>query len=220
MTRENSTLQGRNESRLLLLNLLPAKLVALLTDQAGTSSPKQTVISVTALGIDSIGIQSIVALVTQLRVTTGRRPLNREKPFALAEGVFTSKDQSRLLEEMIDKFGLIDKPIVNIDFTIIGGHQRIKILKKMKAKWIECWVPDRVLTEEEVNRLCIGLNRNQGEFDYEILGNAFEVIDLLSWGFKESDLFEEIAGMEKDLKGEGEKKGKKKKECPACGHEF
>ena len=67
-------------------------LSAVLTEHSQTSSCKQTVINVTALGIDSIGIQSIVALDTQLGVSTGRRPLNREKPSASAEGVFTSLD--------------------------------------------------------------------------------------------------------------------------------
>src|SRR5271170_4226707 len=63
--------------------------LALLTEQAETSSSKQTVIKVLAFGIDSLGIQSLKALVTQLGVTISRRPLNREKPSALAEGVFT-----------------------------------------------------------------------------------------------------------------------------------
>ena len=49
---------------------------------------------------------------------------------------YISKDQFRHLENLINKFGLIDKPIVNLDRTIIGGHQRIQILKKMKKrKW-------------------------------------------------------------------------------------
>ena len=43
-----------------------------------------------ALGIDSLGIQSLEALVSQLGETKSSRPLNREKPSALAEGVFTA----------------------------------------------------------------------------------------------------------------------------------
>ena len=133
---------------------------------------------------------------------------------------FITKEQGALLEELITKFGLIDKPIVNQDMVIIGGHQRVKILKKMKIKEVECWVPDRLLDEEEINRLCIGLNKNQGAFDYEVLGNQWDVIDLLNWGFSESELFEHIQELEEAMKGEKENKKKKKKECPACGHEF
>jgi hypothetical protein len=33
------------------------------------------------------------------------------------------KDQFERLGNLIGKFGLIDKPIINQDMTIIGGHQ-------------------------------------------------------------------------------------------------
>ena len=74
---------------------LSATLALLLTEQSETSSSKQTVSAILAIGIDSLGIQSLVALVTQFRVTNGSRPLQSgesyswEKPSALAEGVFT-----------------------------------------------------------------------------------------------------------------------------------
>ena len=44
-----------------------------------------------------------------------------------------SKDQYQHLTNLIAKFGLIEKPIINLDRMIIGGHQRLKILKKMKV---------------------------------------------------------------------------------------
>jgi len=99
-----------------------------------------------------------------------------------------TKDQMQHLTDLIAKFGLIDLPIVNTDMTIIGGHQRIKILKKQKVKEVDCWVPNRELTEEEVNHLCIGHNLNQGNWDYEILANEWEMLDLLEWGFTEQQL--------------------------------
>ena len=39
------------------------------------------------------------------------------------------KEQQQHLQNLIEKFGLIDKPIINKDCTIIGGHQRVRILK-------------------------------------------------------------------------------------------
>ena len=105
---------------------------------------------------------------------------------------FITKEQTALLEELITKFGLIDKPIVNQDLMIIGGHQRLKILKKMKVKEVECWVPDRLLDEEEINRLCIGLNLNQGQWDFEVLANQWDVTDLLGYGFDPDTLLGEI----------------------------
>lgn len=106
-----------------------------------------------------------------------------------------SKDQMKHLENLIKKFGLIDKPIINKDWTIIGGHQRIKILKKMKAKVVECWVPDEQIEQEDIDHLCIGLNLNRGDWDWDILANEWEVVDLLKWGFTE----EQLVGNCKDI---------------------
>lgn len=101
-----------------------------------------------------------------------------------------TKEQFQHLEGLIAKFGLIDKPIINKDFTVIGGHQRIKVLKKMKSKTVECWIPDRQLEQDEIDHLCIGLNLNQGTFDYDILANQWNPIDLLKWGFTEKQLLD------------------------------
>jgi DNA modification methylase len=104
------------------------------------------------------------------------------------------KNQLSHLENLISKFGLIDKPILNSDFTLIGGHQRLKILKKMKVKEVECWIPDQQLSQEDLNHLCIGLNLNQGKWDYDILANEWNMIDLIKWGFSE----EQLVGLTKE----------------------
>jgi hypothetical protein len=148
-------------------------------------------------------------------------PVNKLKEYEKNPRQIT-KDQMHHLEELIKKFGLIDKPIVNKDWTIIGGHQRVRILKKMKAKTVECWVPDEQLVQADIDRLCIGLNLNQGSWDYDILANQWDCLDLLEWGFTEEQLLgigkeaEKVEGKE----GSEDKKGKKSKMCPSCGHEF
>lgn len=127
------------------------------------------------------------------------------------------KDQFDRLGSLIDKFGLIDKPIINLDNTIIGGHQRIKILKKKKLKTVECWVPDRLLEENEVEELMIGVNKFQGMFDWERLANEWEPLDLLKYGFTEEELLGTCKEAEEILE-EQQTKQKKSKECPNCGH--
>lgn len=108
-----------------------------------------------------------------------------------------NKKQQQHLEALIQKFGLIDKPIINRDLTIIGGHQRIAILKKMKEKEVQCWIPDHQLTTEEIDHLCIGLNLNQGTWDYDILANEWEPLNLLEWGFSEEQLLDCAKEIEK-----------------------
>jgi ParB-like chromosome segregation protein Spo0J len=133
-----------------------------------------------------------------------------------------TRDKARHLENDISEFGLIEKPIVNKDWQIIGGHQRINILKKKKAKNVECWVPDILLNEKQIDKLCISLNLHQGQWDYDILANEWEPLDLLEWGFTEEQLLgsckeaDEVLGEDK----EENNSNKKKKNCPNCGHEF
>lgn len=98
-----------------------------------------------------------------------------------------SKHDYKHLKISLEKFGLIDKPILNHDLTLIGGHQRIKILKDNGLKKIECWYPSRELSQEEFKELNIRLNKNTGEFDFDILSSIFDEKELIDFGFSEKD---------------------------------
>jgi ParB-like chromosome segregation protein Spo0J len=125
-----------------------------------------------------------------------------------------TSDQYRHLKQSMDKFGYIDKIIINQNGSIIGGHQRYQILKKDKVKEVECWVPDVLLDDNEINELMVRLNRNHGEWDYDILANSFNVPDLLEYGFTADELHFDVEGIAAD---ESEDKPKKEKSCPHCG---
>lgn len=101
-----------------------------------------------------------------------------------------SEKEFKQLKTSLDKFGMIDKPIVNADssHTIIGGHQRKHVLEASGVKEIECWIPDRELTEREVEELNIRLNKNTGSWDFDVLANEFDLGELLDWGFSEKEL--------------------------------
>jgi hypothetical protein len=101
-----------------------------------------------------------------------------------------SEKEFKQLKTSLDKFGMIDKPIVNADsaHTIIGGHQRKHVLEETGVKEIECWIPDRELSDKEVEELNIRLNKNTGSWDFDLLANEFELDDLLDWGFSEKEL--------------------------------
>jgi site-specific DNA-methyltransferase (adenine-specific) len=101
-----------------------------------------------------------------------------------------TEKEFKQLKTSLDKFGMIDKPIVNLDSanTIIGGHQRKHVLESTGVKEIECWIPDRELTEREVEELNIRLNKNTGSWDFDVLANEFELDDLLEWGFDKKEL--------------------------------
>lgn len=105
-----------------------------------------------------------------------------------------SKHDGEHLQKSLDKFGLCEPIVINRDGVIIGGHQRVATLKRMGKKEVEVYVPERDLQEGEVRELNIRLNRNSGEWDFDILANGWDLDNLLSWGFLESDL-----SIDKDL---------------------
>jgi hypothetical protein len=95
-----------------------------------------------------------------------------------------TKDQRDHIQKSIEKFGIIDKPIVNLDNTIIGGHQRKNVLLKMGIDEVECNIPSRPLDEKEIEELNFRLNGNHGEFDDDILANQYEFEELIQWGYE------------------------------------
>ena len=97
-----------------------------------------------------------------------------------------STKQYKDLKNSITKFGLVDPIIVNKDFTVIGGHQRLKVLNEMQTDTIPCVVLD--LSKEKERELNVRLNKNTGDFDIDILANEFDIDELVDWGFKHIDL--------------------------------
>lgn len=99
-----------------------------------------------------------------------------------------SKDKEEKLSASMKELGLIDRPCVNLDNTIIGGHQRIRVLKKSGEKEIDVFVPNRMLSIKEVEKANILLNKINGSFDFDILANEWDQDDLLDYGFTKEEL--------------------------------
>ena len=97
-----------------------------------------------------------------------------------------NKKQYSDLKKSIEKFDLVDPIIVNKDYTVIGGHQRLKICKELKYKDVDCVILD--LSKEEERELNIRLNKSGGDFDMDILANEFDIDDLVDWGVAHIDL--------------------------------
>lgn len=148
-----------------------------------------------------------------------QRKLSSLKPYHKNPRFIKEKDAEHL-KTSIEKFGLIDKPIINPDGTIIGGHQRISVLEGLDTKTIDCWVPDKPLDEKEIEELNIRLNKNSGDWDWDVLANEWEIADITSWGFSHEEILgnpilSEVVEEKEDMK----KDSKKKKLCPQCGYE-
>jgi len=100
--------------------------------------------------------------------------------------------QAKDLKASLAKFGLADPLIINTNNELIGGHQRKKILESLMGVApdyeIDVRVPDRELSIDEARELNVRLNKNAGQWDFDILANNFELDDLLDWGFDKGEL--------------------------------
>lgn len=99
--------------------------------------------------------------------------------------------QLKALHQSIEKFGYIDLVQVNIDNTIIGGHQRVRVLREQGQAdtEIEVRVPSRELTVDEFQEINIRLNLNRGEFDFgKLIDGSFKTDMLLDAGFENYQL--------------------------------
>ncbi len=108
-----------------------------------------------------------------------------------------SKDALEKLATHIKQDGYHQRIICNTDFTIIGGHQRKKALIMAgfdKEDFIECLIPDKELSIDEIDRLNIRDNISFGEYDFDLLKANFTLPSLKEYGL-DSDL---IRALQKD----------------------
>jgi hypothetical protein len=93
------------------------------------------------------------------------------------------------LTQSIEKFNLMSIPVIDLDNKIISGHQRLKILAILgrENEVIDTRVPNRKLTDEEFREANIRENKNQGDWDYEIL-KGFDKDLLKEVGFMDYEL--------------------------------
>ncbi len=88
----------------------------------------------------------------------------------------------------IDKYNQVDPIAVNTDRTVIGGHQRLKVMADLGFREVEVRIPDRKLNKKEEKELNLRLNRNKGAFDYEKLLKMYDFDFLSEAGFTEEEL--------------------------------
>ena len=71
------------------------------------------------------------------------------------------------IKSSITEFGYVDPIIINSDDTIIGGHQRLKVLKDIGYTEVDCVVIEIDKTKEKA--LNIALNKISGSWDVALL---------------------------------------------------
>ncbi len=97
------------------------------------------------------------------------------------------------IKKSIDEFGYVDPIIVNSDLTIIGGHQRWKVLKDLEFTEVDCVVIEVDKTKEKA--LNVALNKISGEWNEELLGELIKDLQTLDYdisftGFEPAEIDE------------------------------
>jgi len=83
------------------------------------------------------------------------------------------------IKNSVTEFGYVDPVIVNQDMTVIGGHQRITVLKTLGYTEIDCVVIDIDKTREKA--LNVALNKVTGEWNQELLADLIKDLQSLDY---------------------------------------
>lgn len=83
------------------------------------------------------------------------------------------------IKKSITEFGYVDPVIVNRDLTVIGGHQRISVLKTLGYTEIDCVVIDVDKTKEKA--LNVALNKISGEWNKKLLAELIKDLQSLDY---------------------------------------
>jgi len=87
----------------------------------------------------------------------------------------SADSEYKKIKRSIEEFGYVDPVIVNADLTVIGGHQRLKVLKDLGYKEIDCVVLD--IEKDKEKALNIALNKISGEWEMGKLKDLIEELD-------------------------------------------
>ena len=84
--------------------------------------------------------------------------------------------QYEALKKSIQDNGLVDPIIWNKRTgNVVGGHQRLEVVKSLGWEMVECSVID--ISEEEEKVLNVALNKIKGKWDYDKLGDLLKEFD-------------------------------------------
>ena len=133
-------------------------------------------------------------------------------------------EQFEQIKGSLQRFGFVDPVIINEhpdrSDIIVGGHQRVKVARELGIDEVPTVAVNLPLERER--ELNVRLNKNLGEWDWDILANNFDAGELIEWGFSDEELtgfaVPDFQPVGEDEQGRLDQKSPVK--CPECGHEF
>lgn len=84
------------------------------------------------------------------------------------------------IKNSIQEFGYVEPIIVNYDMTVIGGHQRLTVLKDLGYTEVQC-VEVHIEDENKVKAMNVALNKITGSWNEQLLADL--IVDLQTANF-------------------------------------
>jgi hypothetical protein len=150
--------------------------------------------------------------------STEKRKLKDLIPYEKNPRILTEKQKTEI-KKSLNKFDLVELPAINLDNTILAGHQRISILKEIKGGdyEIDVRVPSNQLNEKDFQEYLLRSNRNGAEWDWNMLELNFDTELLLESGFEHFEVDVDKLNIDNCFADMDTKKKKVKvKECLVC----
>jgi len=109
-----------------------------------------------------------------------------------------SPKQIEDLKRSLQKFNLVEIPVIDTENKVLAGHQRLMVLKLLgrENEIIEVRIPNRKLSQKEYDQYLLTSNRVHGDWDWGKLAENFNIDLLVDSGFDDADLshlFDDLA---------------------------
>jgi len=126
----------------------------------------------------------------------------------------SSVTQDENLRKSLEKFGVVEPIVFNKQSGyIVGGHFRVRELIKMGVKEVECVIVD--LNESDEKELCVRLNSNTGDWDFDILNESWNKTEIEDWGLELPQIID--TNLDDFFNTNNEPTQSAPKICPHCG---
>ena len=99
--------------------------------------------------------------------------IQKLKPAEYNPRIMDDKELEKL-RRSLKEFGVVEPIVINKDMTVIGGHQRLKVLRAMKRTEVPCIILD--IDKKKEKLLNLALNRISGDWDQEKLSKLIKGI--------------------------------------------
>lgn len=113
------------------------------------------------------------------------------------------------------------RPVLcNPQMVIFAGNMRFLAAKKIGMDAVPVVIMD--ISEERQKEIMIRDNRQNGDWDFDLLANTFDSKNLLDWGLSEIELGLSSRGSSLDSSTDTDISGSldTEHECPSCGYKW